>query len=98
MIITNKQFPNYRKYEMTYEGRPFSMEVGKMAELCNAAVLVRYGETTVLVTCTASARTASTTSRSPSTSTRSSTPSAASPAASCAARASPACPPCWPPA
>ena len=56
MIITNKQFPNYRKYEMTYEGRPLSMEVGKMAELCNAAVLVRYGETTVLVTCTASAR------------------------------------------
>ena len=56
MIITNKQFPNYKKYEMTYEGRPFSMEVGKMAELCNAAVLVRYGETTVLVTCTASAR------------------------------------------
>ncbi|MCR5663240.1 MAG: hypothetical protein K6G17_00005, partial [Oscillospiraceae bacterium] len=56
MIITNKQFPNYRKYEMIYEGRPLSMEVGKMAELCNAAVLVRYGETTVLVTCTASAR------------------------------------------
>ena len=40
MIITNKQFPNYRKYEMMYEGRPLSMEVGKMAELCNAAVLV----------------------------------------------------------
>ena len=56
MIITNKQFPNYRKYEIDYEGRPLSMEVGKMAELCNAAVLVRYGETTVLVTCTASAR------------------------------------------
>ena len=56
MIITNKQFPNYRKYEMMYEGRPLSMEVGKMAELCNAAVLVKYGETTVLVTCTASAR------------------------------------------
>ena len=56
MIITNKQFPNYKKYEMTFEGRPLSMEVGKMAELCNAAVLVRYGETTVLVTCTASAR------------------------------------------
>ena len=57
MIITNKQFPNYRKYEMTFEGRPLSMEVGKLAELCNAAVLVTYGETTVLVTCTASART-----------------------------------------
>ena len=26
MIITNKQFPNYRKYEMMYEGRPLSME------------------------------------------------------------------------
>ena len=56
MIITQKQFPNYKKYEIMYEGRPLSMEVGKMAELCNAAVLVRYGETTVLVTCTASAR------------------------------------------
>ena len=56
MIITHKEFPNYRKYEIMYEGRPLSMEVGKMAELCNAAVLVKYGETTVLVTCTASAR------------------------------------------
>ncbi len=56
MIITHKEFPNYRKFEMMYEGRPLSMEVGKMAELCNAAVLVKYGETTVLVTCTASAR------------------------------------------
>ncbi len=56
MIITNKQFPNYKKYEMMYEGRPLSMEVGKLAELCNASVLVKYGDTTVLVTCTASAR------------------------------------------
>ena len=56
MIITQKQFPNYKKYEIMYEGRPLSMEVGKMAELCNAAVLVKYGDTTVLVTCTASAR------------------------------------------
>ena len=56
MIITKKQFPNYKKYEIMYEGRPLSMEVGKMAELCNAAVLVKYGDTTVLVTCTASAR------------------------------------------
>ena len=56
MIITNKQFPNYKKYEIMFEGRPLSMEVGKMAELCNASVLVKYGETTVLVTCTASAR------------------------------------------
>ena len=56
MIITQKQFPNYKKYEIMYEGRPLSMEVGKLAELCNASVLVKYGETTVLVTCTASAR------------------------------------------
>ncbi len=93
MIITNKQFPNYKKYEIEYEGRPLSMEIGKMCELCNAAVLVKYGETTVLVTCTASARPKDGIDYS-----RSSTPSAASPAASCAARASPACPPCWPPA
>ena len=56
MIITHKEFPDYRKFEIEYEGRPLKMEVGKMAELCNAAVLVTYGETTVLVTCTASAR------------------------------------------
>ena len=56
MIIQHKEFPNYRKFEIEYEGRPLKMEVGKMAELCNAAVLVTYGETTVLVTCTASAR------------------------------------------
>jgi hypothetical protein len=40
-IITHRQFPNYKKYEIMYEGRPLSMEVGKMAELCNAAVLVK---------------------------------------------------------
>ena len=56
MIIKHKEFPNYRKFEIEYEGRPLKMEVGKMAELCNAAVLVTYGETTVLVTCSASAR------------------------------------------
>ncbi len=56
MIIKQKEFPNYRKFEIEYEGRLLKMEVGKMAELCNAAVLVTYGETTVLVTCTASAR------------------------------------------
>ena len=56
MIIKHREFPNYRKFEMTYEGRPLKMEVGNLAELCNAAVLVTYGETVVLVTCTASAR------------------------------------------
>jgi len=56
MIITHKQFPNYKKYEIMFEGRPLSMEVGKMGELCNAAIMVKYGETSVFVTCTASAR------------------------------------------
>jgi len=56
IITTQKTYPNYKKYEIQYEGRPLSLEVGKMGELCNAAVLVKYGETTVFVTCTASAR------------------------------------------
>ena len=55
MIIKQKQF-DVKTYEIDYCGRPLKMEVGKMAELCNAAVLVSYGETVVLVTCTASAR------------------------------------------
>ncbi len=55
MIIKHKQF-DVKNYEIEYCGRPLKMQVGKMAELCNAAVLVQYGETTVLVTCTASAR------------------------------------------
>ena len=56
MIIKHREFPNYKKYSMTLAGRPLTLEVGKMAELANAAVLVTYGETTVLVTATASAR------------------------------------------
>ncbi len=55
MIITHKQF-DVKNYEIDFCGRPLKMQVGKMAELCNAAVFVQYGETTVLVTCTASAR------------------------------------------
>ena len=55
MIIKQKQF-DVKTYEIDYCGRPLKMEVGKMAELCNAAVLVSYGETVILVTCTASAR------------------------------------------
>jgi len=55
MIINNKQF-DVKNYEIDFCGRPLKMQVGKMAELCNAAVLTQYGETTVLVTCTASAR------------------------------------------
>ncbi len=56
MIIKHREFPNYKKYTMELAGRPLTLEVGKLAELANSAVLVSYGETTVLVTCTASAR------------------------------------------
>lgn len=37
------------KWEMTLAGRPLVIEYGKMAKQANAAVLVRYGETAVLV-------------------------------------------------
>ena len=43
-IITKRQFPNYHKYEMELAGRPLTMEVGKLAELANAAVMVGYGD------------------------------------------------------
>ncbi len=55
-IITKRQFPNYRKYEMTLAGRPLTLEVGKLAELANAAVMVGYGDTRVLVCVTAAPR------------------------------------------
>jgi polyribonucleotide nucleotidyltransferase len=55
MIITKKQF-DVKNYEIDYCGRPLKMQIGKMAELCNAAVFIQYGETTVLCTVTASAR------------------------------------------
>jgi len=56
MIIHHREFPNNKKYTMELAGRPLTLEVGKLAELANSSVLVSYGETTVLVTCTASAR------------------------------------------
>ncbi len=55
-IITRRQFPGYHKYEMELAGRPLTLEVGKLAELANAAVMVGYGDTRVLVCATASAR------------------------------------------
>ena len=55
-IIKHREFPNYREYKMELAGRPLVLEVGKVAELANAAVVVRYGDTTVLVTATASAK------------------------------------------
>ena len=55
-IITKRQFPNDHKYEMELAGRPLTMEVGKLAELANAAVMVGYGDTRVLCCVTAAPR------------------------------------------
>jgi len=55
-VITHKQFPNHKIYRTEIAGRPFSIEVGKTAELANASAMVRYGDTTVHVAICASAR------------------------------------------
>jgi polyribonucleotide nucleotidyltransferase len=45
-----------QKWEMTLGGRPLIIEYGKMAKQANAAVLVRYGDTAVLVTAVMAAK------------------------------------------
>lgn len=44
----------YKTYSTTLAGRELSVEIGKVAELANGAAIVKYGETVVLVTVTAS--------------------------------------------
>ncbi len=44
----------FKTYSMELAGRTLTIETGKMAGLANGSVLVRYGETTVLVNVTAS--------------------------------------------
>ena len=44
----------FKSYSMDLAGRTLTLETGKMAGLANASVLVKYGETTVLVNVTAS--------------------------------------------
>ncbi len=39
-----------QKVQIDFNGRPFSIETGKVARQANGAVVVRYGETVVLVT------------------------------------------------
>ena len=91
-IITKRQFPNYKVYEMDLAGRPLKLEVGKVCELANAAVVVRYGETTVLCTATAAPRPRDGIDFFPCpwTLRKSCTRSAVSPAPSCAEKAGPA--------
>ncbi len=44
----------YSTYSLELGGRTLSVEIGRVAELANGAAIVRYGETVVLVTATAS--------------------------------------------
>ena len=44
----------FKSYSMELAGRTLTIETGKMAGLANGSVLVKYGETTVLVNVTAS--------------------------------------------
>ena len=44
----------FKTYSMELAGRTLTIETGKMAGLANGSVLVKYGETTVLVNATAS--------------------------------------------
>ena len=45
----------YRTFSMELAGRTLTVETGKLAQLANGAALVRYGDTVVLSTATASA-------------------------------------------
>ena len=53
-MITHKQFPDHHIFETDIGGRTFTVETGKVAELCNAECICRYGDTVVLVTAVAS--------------------------------------------
>ena len=49
-------FENYKTFKYEFAGRPLVVETGKMAGLANGSCLVRYGETVILATATASER------------------------------------------
>ncbi|MDR0671795.1 MAG: polyribonucleotide nucleotidyltransferase [Oscillospiraceae bacterium] len=53
-MITKREFPAQRLFSTTLGPRALTVETGKLAELAGGACLVRYGETVVLVTATAS--------------------------------------------
>ena len=55
MVERFKTFDEYKVYTYELAGRPLVVETGKIAGLANGAALVKYGETTVLCTATASA-------------------------------------------
>ena len=54
-LMTPMIFDKARSFETKLAGRPLVIETGKMAGLANGSCMVRYGDTCVLVTATASA-------------------------------------------
>ncbi|MDR0293255.1 MAG: polyribonucleotide nucleotidyltransferase [Oscillospiraceae bacterium] len=54
--MTKRKFPAFRVFETTMAGRLLRVETGMMAELAGGACMVRYGDTSVLVTATAAAQ------------------------------------------
>ena len=46
--------PSYQRVQVDFNGRPLSIETGRMAKQAGGAALVQFGETVVLVTATAS--------------------------------------------
>ena len=55
MVENFKTFENYRVFTYELAGRPLVVKTGKVAGLANGAVMIQYGETTVLACATASA-------------------------------------------
>ncbi len=56
MMVENfKKFDDYKVFTYELAGRPLVVETGKIAGLANGAALIKYGDTTVLATATASA-------------------------------------------
>ncbi|MGN0113924.1 MAG: polyribonucleotide nucleotidyltransferase [Acutalibacteraceae bacterium] len=49
-------FENFKSYKTEIAGRPFVIETGMMAQLSNASVMAKYGDTCVLCNVTASAK------------------------------------------
>lgn len=54
--MIKKEFTNFRTFDIEVAGKKMTLETGKMAELANAALLCRMGESAVLVTVTAAPR------------------------------------------
>ncbi|MFA7078475.1 MAG: polyribonucleotide nucleotidyltransferase, partial [Syntrophomonas sp.] len=54
-VQRKEEFTIVHRYQIEVAGRPLVIEVGQVAKQANGSALVRYGETVVLVTATASA-------------------------------------------